>query len=42
MKGATPTATEPHPVTGETLPIGMGHEYVIKLLQIHRYLRSYV
>ncbi|KAM5546077.1 hypothetical protein V8D89_000203 [Ganoderma adspersum] len=27
MQDATPTATEPHPVTGETLPIGMGHEF---------------
>ncbi|KAM5546076.1 hypothetical protein V8D89_000202 [Ganoderma adspersum] len=27
LKGVTPTATEPHPVTNETLPIGMGHEF---------------
>ncbi|PIL28856.1 hypothetical protein GSI_08902 [Ganoderma sinense ZZ0214-1] len=27
MQGATPSATEPHPVTNETLPIGLGHEF---------------
>ena len=23
-----PTATKPHPITGETLPVILGHEYV--------------
>ena len=35
LQGITPTATEPHPVTNETLPIGMGHECVIGLFPIN-------
>ena len=38
LKGATPTATEPHPITGETLPVGLGHEYAVGLLPLRRHL----
>lgn len=27
-----PTATEAHPVTGEKLPVGVGHECVVRLV----------
>ncbi|KAI0366538.1 L-threonine 3-dehydrogenase [Pilatotrama ljubarskyi] len=27
MPGITPTATDPHPITGDTLPIVIGHEF---------------
>ena len=40
IPGFSPTATEPHPTTKETLPITMGHEFVRSTVLINSTLTS--